>query len=151
VSDDAEALAKAWDEGALVGAAFAIEDWRNPYRREIETEACVVFGEHPRGGHAEAVVRARDDGRWHACSECKSRRKTCNEANACCAECRTTGGWTHTRRRTTTDRQGLASRLREVEALADKWDDDTGGRHVFWAAVPEIRAAIAARKEEDRG
>jgi hypothetical protein len=34
---------------------------------------------------------------WHACSECKSRRKTCNEDNPCCDWCRTTGGWTHIR------------------------------------------------------
>ena len=36
----------------------------------------------------------------------------------------------------------LEARLSRVKALADKWDDETNGRHVFWSAVPELRAAL---------
>lgn len=35
-----------------------------------------------------------------------------------------------------------SSAVGRVHALCDKWDDDTDGRHIFWAAVPQIRAAI---------
>lgn len=34
------------------------------------------------------------------------------------------------------------AKVRAVEALIDKWDDVTTARHIYWGAVPELRAAL---------
>lgn len=40
--------------------------------------------------------------------------------------------------------------LAQIAALADKWDDDTDGRHIHWGAVPQIRAALSSATTADR-
>lgn len=65
-----EALAAAWDEGALRAAPELGpngSEWlkrNNPYRAALRMEACDVFGSHPIGGHAQMVLTATHGPDW---------------------------------------------------------------------------------------